>query len=44
VKIPKTQPLPGNSQRCHVSVVHRGLVEGRLAVLAQLEATHVGPL
>jgi hypothetical protein len=44
MKIPKTQSLLEDSQQCPTSVARRGLVEGKLAVLAQLEAVLVDSL
>jgi hypothetical protein len=44
LKIPKTQPSPGDSRQCPTSTAHRCLAKGKLAVLAQLEAVPVDPL
>jgi hypothetical protein len=44
VKIPETQPSLGNSRQCLASIASRGLVEGKLVVLAQLQAVLVDPL
>jgi hypothetical protein len=44
VKIPETQPSSGDCWWCLASAAHRGLVEGRQAVLARLEVVPVGPL
>jgi hypothetical protein len=44
VKIPEIQPSPRDSRQCLASTAHRGLAEGILVVLAQLEAVPMDPL